>query len=184
MCIKDKTFPHAKSHYTALHKGRKPFHVKWMFHVKPLLVVKHETMILQVGVKILGRNSEGKWLLVRRSTEKYQYVKPSWDIPGGRITPGTPLLENLSREIMEETGLTLHGKPFLIAAQDIVRLPEKHIVRLTYIGSLMGEVKLDTAENTEFRWVEGKELEELTDLDEFLKEVVRNGVPHETKEGN
>lgn len=60
-------------------------------------------MELQVGVKILLRNNEGKYLLVRRSSEKYPEVGHyQWDIVGGRIDPGFPLLDNLNREIKEE----------------------------------------------------------------------------------
>ena len=33
-----------------------------------------------------------------------QRIKDKWDIPGGRITPGTDLLTNLKREIVEEVG--------------------------------------------------------------------------------
>ena len=62
-------------------------------------------MELQVGVKALLKNKEGKYLLVRRSSEKYPEVGARWDIVGGRINPGTPLFDNLKREVKEETGL-------------------------------------------------------------------------------
>ena len=52
-------------------------------------------MQLQVGVKILLKNREGKFLLMRRSEEKYRDVLQKWDIPGGRIDPGKPLMENI-----------------------------------------------------------------------------------------
>jgi 8-oxo-dGTP diphosphatase len=38
-----------------------------------------------------------------------------WCAPGGGVTPGTSLPENLSREVYEETGLTISvGRPALI----------------------------------------------------------------------
>jgi len=49
-------------------------------------------MELQVGVKILLKNSEGKYLLIRRSAEKYPEVGARWDIVGGRID-GEPKLD-------------------------------------------------------------------------------------------
>src|SRR3989344_6009185 len=90
-------------------------------------------MELQVGVKIILQNKEGKILLLHRNWEKYPEVKKdnSWDIVGGRINIGTPLLENLKREIFEETKLNLIKERKLIAAQDILRT-DKHVVRLTY----------------------------------------------------
>lgn len=89
---------------------------------------------LQVGVKIFLQNEDGKYLLVKRSSEKYKMVSGNWDIVGGRIDPGSKLIDNLRREVMEETQLTITSEPILIAAQDIIPSPEKHIVRLSYIG--------------------------------------------------
>ena len=101
-------------------------------------------IILQVGVKILLKNKEGKYLLLRRSLEKYPEIKGRWDAVGGRIEPGTSLMDNLRREVREETALTIVGMPTLIGGQDILRVPGKHIVRLTYMGEAEGEIVLDT----------------------------------------
>jgi ADP-ribose pyrophosphatase YjhB (NUDIX family) len=48
---------------------------------------------LQVGVKIFLKNAAGKYLLVRRSAQKYPDAQGSWDIVGGRINPGSKLLD-------------------------------------------------------------------------------------------
>ena len=129
-------------------------------------------MILQAGVKILLKNKEDKYLLVRRSSEKYPEVGAVWDIVGGRIEAGTALLENLKREIFEETKLELIGEPKLIAAQDILKL-DKHVVRLTYIGEAQGDVILDE-ENTEYKWFRREELYQIEALDAYLKEVLKS----------
>jgi ADP-ribose pyrophosphatase YjhB (NUDIX family) len=110
-------------------------------------------MILQVGVKVVLRNPEGKFLLLRRAEEKYGKTDGNWDIVGGRIDPGTTLLENLTREVLEETQLHMTTTPTLIAAQDILRSKERHVVRLTYIAETEGEPVLDLSENIEYRWV-------------------------------
>ena len=128
-------------------------------------------VVLQVGVKILLKNKEGKFLLLHRNLTKYPGVKGEWDIPGGRINSGTPLLENLKREVAEETGLLLSGEPKLLAAQDILR-EGRHIVRLSYIGEAEGKVILDTEENDEYQWCAPLELKKLENLDIFLKEVL------------
>ena len=111
----------------------------------------------QVGVKILLKNSEGKYLLVRRNPKKYPEVGPKWDIVGGRINPGTPLLDNLKREIKEEVGLDYNGKPELVAAQDILKVPGRHVVRLTFLGELDGEPKIDE-EHLEAGWFSAEEV--------------------------
>lgn len=127
-------------------------------------------MILQVGVKILLKNSEGKFLLVRRNPKKYPEVGAKWDIVGGRIEPGTPLLENLKREIKEEVGLDYFGIPKLIVAQDILK-PDKHIVRLTYTGEIEGDPKIDE-DHIEAKWFTVEEVKILKDLDLYFKQAM------------
>src|SRR3989338_7224600 len=74
-------------------------------------MVRENGIELQVGVKILLRNNEGKYLLLKRSPEKYPEIGARWDIVGGRIDAGTPLIENLRREVKEETGLEISSEP-------------------------------------------------------------------------
>lgn len=121
-------------------------------------------------MKAFLKNNEGKYLLVRRSPEKYPEVGAKWDIVGGRIEPGYSLMENLKREIKEEVSLELIEEPKLIAAQDILRL-ERHVVRLTYIGEIEGEPILDE-DHTEFIWVSLKEMREIENLDKYAKELL------------
>ncbi|HEY5221048.1 MAG TPA: NUDIX hydrolase [Candidatus Paceibacterota bacterium] len=129
-------------------------------------------MILQVGVKIFLKNPEGKYLFVRRSPEKYPGVKGEWDIPGGRINPGSLLIENLRREVKEETQLEITSEPRLIHAQDIIPNEERHIVRLSYIGETNGEPILDTSENIEYRWLSLEEIKRQENIDIYVKEIV------------
>lgn len=135
----------------------------------------NKNITLQVGVKILLKNKEGKYLLIRRSLEKYPEVKGRWDIVGGRIHPGEKLIDNLKREVKEETGLEIVGNPKLVAAQDIFPNQEKHVVRLTYIGDCAeGEVVLDTNENDMYKWLTLDEINNLDDLDVYFKELLKD----------
>lgn len=129
-------------------------------------------MELQVGVKIIIIR-DGKVLLLKRASDKYKDIKTDrWDIVGGRINPGTPLLENLRREIAEETKMTIIGGPQLVAAQDILKSSEKHVVRLTYIGSAEGNPVLGE-EHEEFKWMDIGELNNLGEkLDVYFKELL------------
>ncbi len=133
-------------------------------------------MNLQVGVKVFLRNAEGKLLLLRRSEEKYGKTSGSWDIVGGRIDPGTTLMENLKREVMEETQLTITSTPKLTGAQDIIPNDERHIVRLTYVADTEGEPVLDLSENTEHKWVTFEELSVEEDLDKYAKALLSDGL--------
>jgi 8-oxo-dGTP diphosphatase len=127
-------------------------------------------MELQVGVKILLKNKDEKYLVICRSAEKYPQVGAKWDIPGGRINSGISLIENLKREVMEETGLEIASEPKLIIAQDILKT-DRHVVRLTYTGFTDGEVKLSD-EHSEYKWLSLKEISNLEPMDRYLKEVL------------
>ena len=131
-------------------------------------------MELQVGVKALLKNPDGKYLLLRRNPKKYPEVPPSWDIVGGRINAGRPLFENLQREVKEETGLNLLIEPKLVAVQDILR-PDKHVVRLTFFGEIQGQPVIDE-ENLEARWFTAEEVKNERELDSFFKELIEKNV--------
>jgi 8-oxo-dGTP pyrophosphatase MutT (NUDIX family) len=135
-------------------------------------------MNLQVGVKIFLKNRAGEYLVLKRSSEKYKDTKRIWDIVGGRIDPGTTLLENLKREVKEETKMTIVGEPKLVFSQDIIMNDDRdrHVVRLTYIGEAIGEPSLDLSENVEFKWLSAKELIKMEEFDIFAREVLENGL--------
>jgi ADP-ribose pyrophosphatase YjhB (NUDIX family) len=134
-------------------------------------------MELQVGVKALLKNSEGKYLLVRRNPKKYPEVGPQWDIIGGRIDSGTPLLDNLKREIKEEVNMELVEKPLLIAAQDILRVPNRHVIRLTFIGNIEGQPSIDE-DHLEAKWFSAHEIKNLKpeELDPYFRELVEGKI--------
>lgn len=129
---------------------------------------------LQVGVKVFLKNKEGKYLLVKRSSEKYKNAKGNWDIVGGRIDPGSKLIDNLKREVLEETALKIISEPILISAQDIIPSAEKHIVRLSYVADTEGEPVLDESENTEYKWLSVNEMKNQEDLDIYVAEILGN----------
>ena len=104
------------------------------------------------------KNKEGKYLLVRRNLEKYTVIKGEWDIVGGRIEPGSRLIDNLEREVFEETKLKITSGPVLVHAQDIIPNDEKHVVRLSYVGETEGEPVLDKEENVEYKWLTIQEI--------------------------
>jgi len=132
-------------------------------------------MELQVGVKILLSNPEGRYLLLERNPEKYPDVSERWDLVGGRIEVGESLLHNLKREVLEETGLLLHVEPRLVAAQDIITSTGKHVVRLTYVGQIEGKPSLQ-GEHISYKWLTWVELNELEGLDRYFKALLESGV--------
>jgi len=132
---------------------------------------------LQVGVKMLAIY-KGKFLIARRSDKVYSGVKGTmWDIPGGRIDPAFSLFDNLKREIVEEVGLELSeanwNKATLLDAQDIwVTAKNIHVIRLTYLGKVEGEIVL-SHEHDEFKLASYKEMLEFFDDDNLIGQVLR-----------
>ncbi len=133
-------------------------------------------MNLQVGVKVLLRNAEDKILILKRSEDTYGKTNGSWDIVGGRIDLGSSLIQNLEREVLEETKLHFTSTPKLIAAQDIIPNNEKHVVRLTYVAQTEGEPVLDNNEHTEYKWVSFNELANESDMDIYTLALIEEGV--------
>lgn len=125
-------------------------------------------MELQVGVKAFLRNPEGKYLLMRRS-DLETVGKRKWDIPGGRMEAGAPILENLSREIMEETQLVMTSVPSFFDIQDLIWHDGRHVVRILYTGTIDGTPIL-SHEHTEYKWFTVEEMLQLNDVefDRFL----------------
>lgn len=130
-------------------------------------------MELQVGVKVFLQNEDGKYLLLHRNTEKYKNTKGTWDIVGGRIERGTPLIENLKREVSEEVSLEIVSEPRLIFAQDIFVGEENHVVRLTYTAKTNGEPVLDVSENDFCVWLTIDEIRAYDDLDIYVTEILK-----------
>jgi ADP-ribose pyrophosphatase YjhB (NUDIX family) len=72
-------------------------------------LVARVTRPLTMGVRAMILDSEGRVCLVRHS-----YV-PGWHMPGGAVEPRETLHQALLREVHEETGLEVTGRPELFA---------------------------------------------------------------------
>ena len=75
--------------------------------------------------------------------------------------------------LFEETKLQLIDEPVLLDAVDILRVPGKHIVRLTYLGTIDGTPEIDTEESNEYQWISLEELNALDDFDMYAKDLLR-----------
>ena len=130
-------------------------------------------MKLQVGVKALIRNPQGRYLFLERAKPLPTGEGICWDIPGGRLGANEDIAldQALRREILEETGMHLTGTPLLLAAQDILNKPaDLHVIRLTYSVTATGEPHL-SEEHRDFEWLsleEGRKLK----TDPYLQAIL------------
>ena len=94
------------------------------------------------------------FLFLKRQPHKHEGSR--WGIPGGKRDEGETIEETVIREILEETGLSLHEHSFDYFGQVYIRYPE---VDFTYhmFGYVLDEypqhINIATEQHTEYRWV-------------------------------
>lgn len=94
-------------------------------------------------------------LLLRRPGET------KWDLPGGGVDDGENIAEAYAREVMEETGLTVHScEPVHTFLRDV---PGKDIKLIQYVLTLSDDISVDTPitlsfEHEEFRYFSFSEI--------------------------
>ena len=63
----------------------------------------------------------------------------------------------------------------MIFAQDILRVPGRHVVRLTYTANIEGEPKIDE-EHREYKWFTLEELKNMENLDVYFRELLDKAI--------
>src|SRR5690348_15700746 len=128
---------------------------------------------LEVGVKVfLYFKQTNRYLVLQRAKPYPNEKYCKWDVPGGRIIPGEPLIKALKREVKEETGLSIKKIDKVLLVQDILRVKSKHTVRVTFLAETSsGQVKLDPQEHQSFQWLTLPEIIKLKH-DIYLKPVL------------
>lgn len=99
---------------------------------------------------------DGKLLVAKRVKEPFE---GEWDFLGGYVGEGETAEEAHKREIKEELGvdcdITLIGSfPGTAQYKDLVN----PVLNFAYLTELKGEIKLNTAENSDVAWIPLKEL--------------------------
>lgn len=72
--------------------------------------------LFHVGIKALVQNKAGEFLLLQVNPAKLSGNQAAyWDIPGGRIEEDASVFDTLAREVQEELGVGLSGKPQFVS---------------------------------------------------------------------
>lgn len=62
-----------------------------------------EAGVVQLSVKVIIRDADGRVLLLRRAPSSRMNAG-RWDFPGGKVDPGENIASAATREVLEETG--------------------------------------------------------------------------------
>ncbi len=137
-----------------------------------------------VAVTAVIRSDDGKYLVLKRHPREIAHPE-QWCFPGGKVDSEYSIEETLIKEVKEESGLEMiPGKIYLKDA--CFTRPDRQTVKvLAYLCQVKpGEVKFDTNDFTEARWVTAEELKKLphVGLEEEVRkaeEIIALGVPFE-----
>jgi len=103
--------------------------------------------------------SEGRVLLVRRAA--WDTLPGRWELAGGKVDRGEPLLEALAREVEEETGLMLASSRRL-STREMLSPRGRTVREYVYAATAVGTVTL-SREHDAYAWVESPAELPLTD---------------------
>jgi 8-oxo-dGTP diphosphatase len=126
--------------------------------------------VTRVAVRAIICDEDNRVLIIKRGNTSYGYDK--WCLPGGKVDFGVSVLENLAKEIDEETSLQCLESEFLFYL-DTLPSPETdlHYVSLVFYCKVSGEVKLND-ESLDHTWISKDELDNyefVFDNDEALR---------------
>lgn len=99
---------------------------------------------------------QGKVLLVRESSKYTDGSNAgSYDVVGGRVTPGERFDESLLREIREETGLTVRiGRPFFVnELRPVVRGEQWHVIGTFFECFADSSEVILSSDHSEYIWI-------------------------------
>jgi ADP-ribose pyrophosphatase len=123
--------------------------------------------VVAVGAIVFRNN---RVLLVRRGQPPSQDL---WAIPGGRVEIGETLQEAAEREILEETGITIHAREPVYTFDYIEReksaSPRFHYVIIDLTADYVGGEIMAGDDAAEARWIAADELAGLKVSSKTLK---------------
>lgn len=136
---------------------------------------------ISVSQKIVILNREGKILTVRRSNTAP--VRPlHWDLPGGILDYGEDPIQGITREVKEETGLTIEKpEPFDVEAQ--IESDAAFWVTIAYKALSITENVVLSYEHDDFKWISPQEFLQLKSAEKLQRFVKKFNMGNNNSHG-
>lgn len=115
---------------------------------------------------------DGAILLIERATEP---AAGAWSVPGGRVEPGETLTDALTRELAEETGLTITVGPMIAIAERIG--PSHHLVIVNFHVEVVGSTAPIAGDDAaDAAWTPLDRLAEIDLVPGLLEHLIEHGI--------
>ena len=119
-----------------------------------------------ISLKILVRNTDGKYLLIKRSSGS-SWNPGKWELPGGKMDSGEIMEESLLREVFEETGLNVKINTLFDAVRDDTT--DFKIIHVIMTGEVLsGDIDL-SHEHDDYQWLEPVQINNFELCDYLLR---------------
>ena len=120
---------------------------------------------ISTGVAI---TRDGKILLVRRAT--HDYLGGNYELPGGGVDEGETITEGASREVKEETGLTVSSVVTTFDGFDYSTNRKPSVRQVNFLVRVEpGDVKLQPEEHDAYLWVGPEDIKTINMSDDMRK---------------
>ena len=134
-----------------------------------------------VAVVAVVRNSEGKYLVLKRSEREIAYPG-MYTFPGGKVEDNDTVEETLVKEVEEEAGMKLKSGKILLKDKSFIRPDGQTVKVFSYLCEVEDASKVTISDDfTDYRWITVRDLKTLPHVgieEELLQaeKIYRSGI--------
>ena len=126
------------------------------------ILISAKEMGLMVCCDVIIFNDNKEIFIQKRSGQRKLYPN-CWEVPGGHVEENESILETLSRELKEETDMTLIHIVDYIDSFDWQKQDGTKCRNFQFLAEAEGIPRIEANKSTEFRWIKKGEEEILLD---------------------
>jgi 8-oxo-dGTP diphosphatase len=134
-----------------------------------------------VAVVAVIRNSEGKYLILKRHPGEIAYPN-MYTFPGGKVEGNDSIEETLVKEVEEEIGLILKPGKILLKDKTFIRPDDQTAKVWSYLCEVVSDLPIKLSSDfTDYKWVNLDELKKLSHVGieeelERAEQIINSGI--------